>query len=498
VVADSLRADRLSAAGCPRATSPFLDALAARGVLFERAFTPVSPTRPAIATLLSGQHPITHGIVGKRTPRRPRPAMTSLPERLLQEGWETLAIDGMARRRASPWLRRGFTTSIALGGNGSRPRAFDFNRELRRWLRARGPCTERRPFFALVRYCDTHTPYLPPRAYRHLYYEGDPTIRNVGSLERFWQRPHKHYFIDEWARPLRDEWPHARGPRVEDADFLRAMYDASVRVVDDGVAEIAAALQDLRALDDTTLVVTADHGESLGEHGVLFGHVGLHDPVLRVPCIVAGAGVTAAGRRVAAQVQTTDLAPTLLELAGVADADRGRGAGDGGLDVHDELDGRSLAPWLRGREPDAARRRTRLLACEATYRACWALRTETHKLIVSREPGGATELYDLRRDPGETDNLAQPALQSALAAELEELLARAFAARGREQDPVVAALASVHGHRAKAGSTWRSMRRALRHGWRDAAATAPRLAQLAHSWLRPNGSRRPDATAQTT
>src|SRR5688572_19520027 len=185
IAADSLRADRLSGSGFPRATTPFLDSLAARGVRFERASTPVAPTRPACATILSGQHPLTHGVVGKRWPRRPAEGMASLPETLARAGWKTLSVDSLAGRRCSPWLRRGFGTHLAHGSDGSRPNARSFNGVIRDWLRRRGGGGD--PFFVFVRYCDTHTPYLPERRLRPLFYEGDPTTTNVGSLTSFWE-----------------------------------------------------------------------------------------------------------------------------------------------------------------------------------------------------------------------------------------------------------------------------------------------------------------------
>jgi arylsulfatase A-like enzyme len=481
VVADSLRADRLSCAGFTRPTSPFLDALAARGVLFERAYTPVSPTRPAVATLLSGQHPLTHGIVGKRFPRRPSRRMVSLPETLARAGWDTLVIDSLAGRGGSPWLRRGFGAQVALGADGSRPDAAEFNAVARGWIRRR-----RRPFFAFVRYCDTHTPYRPPKEYRRLFYEGDPTRRNAGSLRHFWERPHRDYFVDEWERPLREEWPEARGERIEDVEFFRAMYDSCVRALDDGIAELFDAVERAGVLDETLFVVTADHGESLGEHDVYFGHVGLHETVLRVPCIVAGAGVAAGGRRVRETVETPDLAPTLLELAQV---------GAGG-----ELDGRALAPGLRGRAP-AARTANARLACEATYRAGWALTNATHKVIAPRSPGLRVELYDLRADPWETRDLAErePALREALLAQLEERLAAELAARGLRRDPVAAALSHVHAPLEGRSAFWRVARRAIRKALRQASALVrPADAARAQACVRRKGSRRPAATAQTT
>src|SRR5262245_15375742 len=160
LVVDSLRPDRLSLAGCPRRTSPFLEQLAARGVWFDRASTPVAPTRPAVATLLSGQHPLTHGIVGKRHPRRASRAMTSLPRALAAAGFDSIAVDSLARRRSSPWLRQGFRKSVDLGADGSWPDALQFDRIVERWLQRR---RRARPFFVFARYGDTHTPYRPPR-----------------------------------------------------------------------------------------------------------------------------------------------------------------------------------------------------------------------------------------------------------------------------------------------------------------------------------------------
>ncbi len=420
IVIDSLRADRLSCLGHPRPTSPTLDRMAEGGCLFSSFFTPTTPTHPAITTLFTGQHPLTHGIVARSDRLALSAGAPWFAEVLAGAGYATAAIDHIVSKGRWTWFARGFESYINLRRRDEYIDCFEMNRAAMEWLRGRG----RRPFFLYMRYGDTHTPYLPPAKYRGLFYAGDPTTMNHGTLDGFYRSPLKPVVVTGLGT-LAAEWPGARGRRIEDIEFVRSQYDAEIRVADDGVAELLGELDRQRCADDTLVVILGDHGESLGEHGIYFEHHGLYDNVLRPPLILYGPTVPR-GRRVDVLTQLMDVAPTVLELLGLA--------------APPGVEGRSLVPLLEGSsEPHAY---SQVLAAECTWMAKWALRKDGFKVIVSREPdfygNPLIELYDLRSDPAETRNLADERsdVGDALIEDLESQIVARLAELGRSVDPV--------------------------------------------------------------
>ena len=181
------------------------------------------------------------------------------------------------------------------------------------------------------------------------------------------------------------------------------------------------ALDDLGLRDETAVVVFGDHGEELGEHGIYFDHHGLYETIIHVPLVMDVPDCDATPDTVTETVQLVDLAPTVLDLAGIE-----RPAA---------MDGSSLLPHLQGREASGY---SEVLAAECTWMAKWSLRTDSHKVIVAREPdfyGSApVELYDLADDPGETHNLAKskPGLAAELSARMEDVLAERLDRAGRD------------------------------------------------------------------
>lgn len=424
LVADSLRADRLSCYGHFRETSPFLDSLAAAGARFERFFTPGTPTHPACASLFTGQLPVTHRIVARKGHNDLSDDAPWFPEILARRGYETAALDNLARRRRERWFARGFGSYINLRTHDhDYLSAFQLNHGAFEWLRKLGG---RRPFLLYIRYGDPHTPYTPPHAYRDLFYRGDPTTANTGSLDAFYGRSLKLRHHESWLDELAREWPGARGSRIEDLEFVRAQYDAEIRALDDGIRELLDEFRRLGALEDTVFLVLGDHGEELGDHGEYFGHTSLYDTVIRPPLLVYGPGIVPGGRCVEALTQTADLAPTILELASAP--------------IPEAMDGRSLRPLLDAETDTHAY--THHLACQCTVSARWAFLKGDHKLIVTREDAfGAPpyELYDLRADPDEQRDIAavRPELRDALATEFEDVLAGHLRRLGRDRDPLV-------------------------------------------------------------
>ncbi len=419
LVIDSLRADRLSLYGYPRETTPFLDRLGRRAAWFRNFFTVGTPTLPACTSLLTGMSPISHGILMRKGGADLRPGTPWLPALLRSRGYATCAVDNLATRKA--WFAQDFDAYLNLRVQGNEYlSAFEFNRGVTPWLTAR----RNGPFFLYMRYGDPHTPYAPPPRYRHLFHP-DPPPAARRSLRDLFAGSFRHYMLTQ-CNP--GEWPSPAGDGIADETWCRSQYDASVRAADDGVRELVHLLGRLGLRDNTALIVLGDHGESLGEHGILFDHHGLYDCTMRPPLIIHWPGVTDGTGVVDAITQTPDIPATILDLLAMTRPDG--------------MEGRPLAPLFTGR--DGWRDVAHAVACEGTWMFKWAWRKEHHKLIVAREPDlygkPPEEVYDLAADPEESVNLAesQPHLRAELRGEFEGWLAQRLRETGQTVDPVAA------------------------------------------------------------
>ncbi|MEW6442567.1 MAG: sulfatase [bacterium] len=414
ITIDSLRADHLGCYGYRHPTSPCIDQMAHEGALFERFFCPAVPTHPSYTTLYTGQHPITHNVVahhGKNDLARNAPF---LPQLLLSGGYTTCAVDDLMRQRL--WLGRGY--EFYIDPSVRHPLVItvtreELNRRAVPWLRGHA----RDPFFLLLHYWDPHYPYVPPKAYRKLFYEGNPTDPQNRSLQPWWKHPMGSMAKDIWLRTPQG--------LITDADYVRALYDQEIRYLDDGVGELLETLRALGIEEDTVVMLLGDHGESMTEHNVFFDHYGLYECVLRPPLIVRWPGRIRPGTRRTETVQHLDVAPTLLEAAGLA--------------VPPAMEGKSFLPMLLERPCEW--NASRVIGLECTWQAKWCLRTARYKYILPRLPADeGPELYDLGEDPQELHNLAssRPELAREMEDELEGWIRERLKALGRAEDPLVA------------------------------------------------------------
>ncbi len=415
IAVDTLRADHLGCYGYHRNTSPHIDAFAAESALFERHISPAIPTHPAFTTINTGQHSITHGVVahGGSAPI-PRGAPW-LPQLLQRAGRTTCAVDNLSQWHLD--FHRGFEFYI----DPTRRRTLSINADNREINRRALPWLEqhhREEFYLFIHYWDPHTPYLPPPAYRKLFYRGDPRDPANTSLEGL----ERHPLGTVW----RETWFNQLGGGITDAAYIEALYDGEIRHCDEGVGALLDTVDRLGLRDNTVVALLGDHGELMHRHGIFFDHHGLYDGNLRVPLIIRRPGAQA--RRVAEMTAHLDVAPTLLDLCGVA--------------VPPEMEGVSLVPWMDGTAAGPVRE---FIVCEeCTWQMKWALRTPEHKFILARQPDvygtPMRELYDLRADPDELDNLAErlPELATRMEALLEDWIAEKAAMRGLPGDPLPA------------------------------------------------------------
>lgn len=412
VVVDTLRADHLTPYGSPRPTSPNVQwLLADRGVVVEQAYAPSPWTIPSMVSLLTSRWP---GEVLSTDPGAAvlPAAVPNLAAVLRGLGYETAAFVGNPTLDRSLGFANGFDSYVLpespLAGLEKDHADLPTARALR-WLR-RGP--HRRPFFLYVHYLDPHDPYDNPEVV-----EGRSPFDTDGTSSLSGRDVHG-VFLGQV--PLRNP--------AADVAHLAALYDAEIAYCDRFLHWLLAALEDEEG-GETLVVLTADHGEELYDHGGWKHGRTLYQEQLRVPMIWRWQGRLPAGARVAGPARLLDVAPTLVAAAG-GEPPR-------------SWQGRNLLPMLRGEQqnqrpllfaqhladgpPRASLigRRWKLILFDRRRR--FAPDSELASILYRQELGrlARVELYNLQRDPGEQHDQAvrRADLVAALAPQLQALVA---------------------------------------------------------------------------
>jgi arylsulfatase A-like enzyme len=400
---DTLRPDHLSCYGHARETSPTLDALAEGGVRFEDVTAAAPWTLPSHASLLTGLYPSRHGVLHHET-RLPEGIVT-LAEELRDGGFQTFAVVNTHNLGAAQFeLDQGFGEFRYIMETEDDPKTLrvrTFNSgdtivsTAKELLKARD---EDRPFFLFLHFYDVHTDFTPRAEYKERFV-GPYAGRMMGTTTQLVR-----------VRNGQDTLTAA------DVTWLREMYDAEIRQLDDLLGRFLAWLEEEGLFDETLFVVTSDHGEEFQEHGsVLHGRT-QYQEVLRVPLIVKGPGIPR-GLVVSTPVHGVDVAPTILAVMGVAP-----GAQHDGFDLTPLWSGGTLPERLLFGEADHNNR----MEGELVFDVKKMVRQGSVKLLFDTLTG-ATELYDLARDRLEQQDLAgeQPERVRELQAELERFQAGA-------------------------------------------------------------------------
>jgi len=320
ISADTLRADHVGANGYPRATSPTIDALAARGVNFTSAYSQAPNTAPSHTSILTSLYPSVHGVL--QHGQVPDDKLVMLPEALRDAGYQTAAFTQLNGETFKP----GFDTWHFIESELQSGKGLGELTMVTDWIGERTA-----PWFVFLHSYDVHLPYAPEPDYVDMWaadYEGplDPNItRKIVDSINGESRASGHL-----------EFTERREVTERDLQFIVDMYDAELRRLDDIYGRFFAQLREMDEWDNTVIVFLADHGEEFGEHGNWGRHTyTLNEELLRVPLIIAGPGVPA-GQTVEAAVRLVDVAPTILGLVGVENPQY--------------FMGESLAPIWDGRE----------------------------------------------------------------------------------------------------------------------------------------------------
>ncbi len=377
---DSLRADHMSLHGYPKLTTPHIERFARYGTVFKNLFSPHIPTTPAYTSMFTGLDCFGMDVVALRHEGGLLPELVTLPELLEKNGYATSCI-GFSGNPAS----RGFGKYIDFEGWGSwesgrSHKAENLNRVALPELRRLAGGDE--PFFLFMRHMDPHSPYLPPSPFERMFYAGneyDPSNKSLDQVYEF--APFADYF--------RSWFP----PDCTDKDYIIAQYDGAVAYMDACLSNIFREIETLGLMDNTLIVITSDHGETLYDHECWFDHHGLYDCTLVVPLVFIQPGRVPAGRRIGDICCMPDVLPTILDLMDIRRAA--------------PVDGRSLMPLMQGgqRVPEPE-----FYITECTWMRKHGWRTPQWKLIQALEPDlhfkPPTELYNLIKDPEENHNLA--------------------------------------------------------------------------------------------
>ena len=409
---DTLRADRLSAYGYRRRTSPRLDGWARNGVVFEDAVAAAPWTLPSHVSMLTGLYPHRHGVNYEIAAP---PSLRMLAEMLRDAGYATAAVTGGGFLAPAFGLDQGFDRFAYWprhSGNDEPEMRTGVDRALALLSAVGG-----RPFFLLFHTYAVHAPYRARAPYFDRLTAGrppPPTSLFFFSREQPPPPGEGGPVVMHFER--QDGGAEAAPADANDIATINDLYDSGVAYADEELDRLLTGMKRLGLLDRTVVVITSDHGEALGERG-LADHAYLYDFNLKVPLVlVLPAGH---GRRVASQVSLVDVAPTILDFAGVPPVEG--------------LDGRSLRGLAEGRA-EAGRRVA--WSYGAAHNAGMAVRISGRtKYILSNTafwPGhGREELYVLGADPAESRNLARVAPETpALRQEVLQALTASWSGLG--------------------------------------------------------------------
>lgn len=397
ITCDTTRADYVSCYGGAEGLTPRIDRLAAEGVLFEEAYSQTNITNPSHVSILSGLYAIQSEVLTN---------FMSIPD-------DVDILPAMFQRAG--YATGGFPSAPQLSKTLLDLPGFDMIHEVSEvvdaednvdraiaWLDESGAGTAgQKPFFMWLHFYDPHTPYDPPAEFRQMFYQGDPQAGDGPTLS-------EDPFFRASIKPVQ-----RRYGKVRDREYPVAMYSAEIAYMDHEIGRFLDYLESRGTYDDTAVVLVADHGEVLGEHGVYYDHVTLYEPSIKIPFIVRAPGVRQ-GVRVPGAVTHVDIVPTVSGLFGLTP------------EQDFEMHGMDLGGVLAG----SAEVPSRLLVHEHASNQMVSLREGPWKLTKQIDApkffSPPVQLTHLGDDPSETTNVvdAHPDLAEKFGAVAREWVER--------------------------------------------------------------------------
>lgn len=411
---DTLRADHLSCYGYHRKTTPNLDHVANDGVIYENAYSTAVWTPPAHASMLTGLYPSFHGAVDDNRLSKNIP---TLAEVFLKNSYKTVGFVNNSQVGELVGFERGHETFIEVWrGTGGTPLisrgikylirsakevlgvndhgAHRTNQLARQWIKERKDDS----FYMFIHHIEPHNPINPPHPFRNKYFNG----RDDQGIDK-----KKLYLVAHNPLICFTDNIKLNDPEIE---ALKGLYDGEISYIDYKIGEFVNFLKKEDLYDNTLIVITADHGEHFGEHG-LYSHVAsLYEPILHIPLIIKYPEGFKKQTRISDLVQLIDIYPTLIEACGLdltflANV-QGKSLFKKSLTQkdHDYI----IAEW-EGRIPDFVLKRVqdpRTDSIVSKFRQTMLMiREGSYKYILNSS--GIEELYDLDKDRYEGDNIIE-------------------------------------------------------------------------------------------
>jgi len=418
LVMDTTRKDFLSCYGHQPETSPNIDALAAEGVVFENNVATAPWTIPTHSSMFSGLYTSSHGAHWEHLYLDD--TIETVGEILADRGYRTVGFSNNPVVSRSTNLDQGYSDFYEMWKNASRfPTLYsqikDFviykmgradagaertNEMIEGWLERR--YDREQPFFMFINFMEPHLVYNPPVQYRRQFAKDDEVTARMSRIT-----------IHTVYEMLADESSRGLALAPEEVKALRSLYEGEIAYLDSRIGELVEYLRSRDYLDNTLLIITADHGENIGEHDLIDHQLSLYDTTLLIPLIIRYPSRIPGGTRIDDLVQSVDIFPTMLDVAGVEEED-----------LDDSVLGRSLFFNIRG-EPGRtvafseymspknqfqrvqrwAEARGKVAVISRFDRRLKSMRSVERKYIWSSDD--LDEMYMISRDPGEVDNLKE-------------------------------------------------------------------------------------------
>jgi arylsulfatase A-like enzyme len=404
---DSLRPDHLGCYGYHRNTSPNIDALARQGVRFENCYVSDAPCLPSRTALFSGRNGFHTGVVnhggsaaqpfieGPRRGFNDRFSQSAWMRLLCEAGFRTVTVSSFAERHSAWHWYAGFSEILNPGKYGHE-RAHQVNAIALDWLGRNG---REDNWFLHVNYWDPHTPYRTPAEFGNPF-GGEPLPEWLTEevRRRSWESYGPHSAQE--PQGFHQQFPREKYPRMPaQLDSMAAArewldgYDTGIRYMDEHLGQLLNTLADLGVLDETAVIVSADHGEAQGELNVWGDHHYADSITCRVPLVARWPGLGSEGRVERALHYQYDWAATVVELVGGT--------------VPADWDGQSFAPALRvGRDEG----RPYLVTSQNAWTCQRGVRFDNYICIGTYHDGyrpiPPTMLFDLDKDSHEEHNIA--------------------------------------------------------------------------------------------
>ncbi len=408
ITLDAVRADRMGFMGSKTVKTPCMDRLAREGAVFKRHFAQSHITIPSHMSLLSSKYPRTIKTLDNY--QYNLPPLDTIAERLGREGFQSSAVVSVSLLNPN-WCRgieRGFSAFFpVLGRERTASQGLNI---LGDWIRE----NSEKPFFSWIHLYDAHFPYQAPKPF-HKMYSPAKGSGDAASIE------------DIKMHPQTKKWLTSRG--ISSIGVPVAEYGAEITYLDHELDRLFRGMEALGIMDNTLVMITADHGECLGDRDSFFSHVGVYNETMHIPLVMRLPGRISGGNVIDAMTMNVDLAPTALDILG--------------LPV-EGMEGKSLLPLMDGTKKEVHE----YVIDEGGHGSQVAIRTGKWKFIKTLDDisylanfqmtKGTVELYDLDSDPAEQKNVAADNPQ--VSARFEKMLSEWLAERaGGEKAEQIAA-----------------------------------------------------------